>query len=85
MTYDNRVLDLRGDDLLIVYTDGLPEALNFRDQAFGRQRARAAAADTWGRGETAEGAGRFLLWELRRFAGLRTRQDDLTLVTIKVQ
>jgi len=85
MTYSHEVVQLAPGDLLVVYTDGLPEAINFRDDAFGRERIHRAVLDAAGRGESAEGVGKHLLWENRRFAGLQTRGDDLTLVTIRIQ
>jgi len=85
MSYRHEVLQLRSGDVLAVSTDGLPEQMNFRDEPFGRRRARRAVVDACRRGESAEGIGRHQLWEMRRFAGLQTRCDDLTLVTIKLQ
>ncbi|KPK81459.1 MAG: hypothetical protein AMJ81_10615 [Phycisphaerae bacterium SM23_33] len=85
MRYRNQVLGLRRGDLLLIFTDGLPEATNFKHETFTRDRVRAAALEACRRGESAEGVGKHLLWEVRRFAGLQTRSDDLTLVAIKVQ
>ncbi len=85
MCFEQKVLELRSGDVLAISSDGLPEATNFRDEPFGRQRCREAALSACRRGESAEGIGKHQLWEMRRFAGLQTRCDDLTLVTIKVQ
>jgi sigma-B regulation protein RsbU (phosphoserine phosphatase) len=85
MRYEHTVVQLRRGDVLVICTDGLPEAINFRDEAFGRARVREAALVACRRGDSAEGIGKHLLWEMRRFAGLQTRRDDLTLVTVKVQ
>ncbi len=85
MKYERAVLDLQPGDVLAISSDGLPEATNFNDEPFGRERSRQAVLDAYRRGESAEGIGKHQLWEMRRFAGLQTRFDDLTLVTIKVQ
>jgi len=85
MRYTHEVRDLAGGDVLVVCTDGVPEAINFRDEAFGRQRVQSALLAACGRGESAEGIAKHILWETRRFAGLQARFDDLTLVAIKVQ
>jgi serine phosphatase RsbU (regulator of sigma subunit) len=85
MRYQHQVLKLRHGDVLAISSDGLPEAANFRDEPFGRRRAQQAALAACRRGDSAEGVGKHQLWEMRRFAGLQTRCDDLTLVTIKVQ
>lgn len=76
---------LNRGDVLIIFTDGLPEAINFHDELFGRERIYAAALDAWGRNESADGIGKHLLWEMRRFTGLQRLGDDLTLITIKLQ
>ena len=85
MHYAHEVVELRAGDVLVMYTDGLPEAINFREEAFGRERVRAAAAAAAQRGDSAEGIGKHLLWEMRRFAGLQRRFDDLTLVVVRFQ
>ncbi len=85
MQFRQETLALRSGDVLIIFTDGLPEAFNFQDEAFGRERVKAAALAAWKDGRSAKGIGEHLLWEMRRFAGLQTRCDDLTLVTIKIR
>jgi len=85
MRYEAVAEPLQSGDVLIAYTDGLPEAMNFRDEPFGRQRVREAALAACARADSAEAIGKHLLWEMRRFTGLQTRVDDLTLVTVKVQ
>ena len=72
-------------DAVLAYTDGLSEALNFEDEAFGAARIEAAARAGIGQGFGAEALARHVLWEMRRFAGLQTRFDDLTLVAATVQ
>ena len=84
MNFEHEVLGREPGDVLVVSTDGLPEALNFQDEPFGRQRVRSAALAGARLAPTAEGIARHLLWEMRRFSGLQTRRDDLTLVTVKV-
>ena len=85
MEFAQDVVELEGGDVLSIYTDGLPEAMNFEDEAFGRERIGQAALAAVAQGASAEAVGKHLLWEMRRFAGLQTRFDDLTLVTIKVE
>ena len=83
-TWDHEVLDLAAGDVLLMFTDGLIEALNFQDEAFGMARTERAALAAVGQGPSAEGIAKHVLWEMRRFAGLQTRFDDLTLLAIKV-
>ncbi len=85
MRFRQETLSLKSGDVLIMFTDGLPDATNFQDEAFGRQRIRAAIVEACRQKQTAAEIGKFVLWEMRRFAGLQTRCDDLTLVTIKIR
>jgi sigma-B regulation protein RsbU (phosphoserine phosphatase) len=75
---------LQGGDVLLAYTDGISEAMNFSDEPFGRERVQKAALAAIGQGQNARGIVNHVLWEMRRFAGLQTRFDDLTLIAIKV-
>ena len=85
MRYEQEALELQSGDALALYTDGLVEAINFRDESFGRERTQAAALAAWQRGASAAGIAQHLLWEMRRFCGLQSTGDDLTLVVIRVQ
>src|SRR6185295_8697775 len=51
--YTQSFIDLQRGDLLLLYTDGVTEAMNFRSQIFGRQRLIDAFAKG---GETADEA-----------------------------
>ena len=77
-------LELQRGDVILAYTDGLTEALNFADEAFGRERVQQAALAAIAEGQSAEGIVRQVLWTMRRFAGLLSRLDDLTLIAIRV-
>jgi sigma-B regulation protein RsbU (phosphoserine phosphatase) len=78
------MLDLQRGDVLLLYTDGLIEAMNFEDEMFGLERAKAAVRAAAAQAMTAEGVAKHVLWEMRRFAGLSTRLDDLTLIALRV-
>lgn len=80
--YHERYVDLRHDDLLLLYTDGIVDAMDFAGQKFGRERLaesliRYADLDP-------DTAIRNILWDIRRFAGLAEQTDDLTLVGLRV-
>jgi|GEM_PF-73966 len=79
--YGKHILDIRKGDCILIYTDGLTDAMNFSGESFGKQRLREAYqrfADL-----PAEQICRQLVWETRRFVGLNSRVDDTTLVVIK--
>ena len=94
LSWSQEVVSLRSGDVIFAHTDGLHEAMNFDDEPFGRARVEAAVLaaieqqQTSAPGVTASGVGgiaKHVLWEMRRFAGLQTRPDDLTLIAIKVE
>ena len=77
-------MSLRSGDVVLIFTDGLTEAMNFKDEMFGMSRVEAAAVEAVGPGQTAAGISRHVLWRMRQFTGLQTRFDDLTLVSVRV-
>lgn len=82
--YHHEVLQLQSGDVVLAFTDGIFEAMNFADEPFGRHRVQSAALAAIDQGQSAEAIVRHVLWEMRRFAGLQSRFDDLTLMAIKV-
>jgi sigma-B regulation protein RsbU (phosphoserine phosphatase) len=80
-TYAQSIIDLKSGDLLLLYTDGLADAMNFRQETFGRQRIIEAFGHG---GATAEIAAQNILWEMRRFVGLTKRTDDVTMIVARI-
>jgi sigma-B regulation protein RsbU (phosphoserine phosphatase) len=84
--YEAGELVLEPGDLLVLVTDGMTEALNYDDQAYGRSRLQvsvklhgAMAADL-----PTGLIAKQLLWDVRRFVGLAPQSDDMTLVVVRV-
>lgn len=84
MEYPQAHIELQPGDVLLAYTDGLNEASNFEDEQYGRTRVEAALLFAVDQGYSAENITRHCLWDMRRFAGLHRRQDDTTLIAIRV-
>jgi sigma-B regulation protein RsbU (phosphoserine phosphatase) len=80
--YDKEVVQLQKGDILWIFTDGVPDAMNFNGEKFGKQRMRDCLMAHLN--ETAEQICRQMLWETRRFVGLNRRTDDTTMVVVKV-
>ncbi len=76
-------LEIQPGDVLLTYTDGLSEALNFEDEEFGRERILSSSRVAIDDGRDAQGIANHILWEMRRFAGLQTRFDDCTIVVVR--
>jgi len=76
-------LDLRHGDILVLYTDGVTEAFNDRNEAFGEERLKEFL-----RANREKPAGALLddlVTEVRSFAGSAPQSDDITLVVVKVE
>ncbi len=80
--YEKGLLDFRPGDLLLIYTDGLTDAQSFKGQRFGRPRVIDAMRDM--AHAPARDALNHILWQMRRFTGLKRNIDDTTLVVVKV-
>ena len=80
--YEQVIIDLRTGDVLLMYTDGLTDAMNFQRETYGKKRL----VDVFEKGgETAETIAQHILWDMRRYAGLTRRNDDVTMIVVKVQ
>jgi phosphoserine phosphatase RsbU/P len=79
-TYDEQARQLSAGEMLVVYSDGLTEALNEREEEFGPDRLRALAASL--RGMDAPQAGARLLEAVHAFLGEIRPLDDLSLVVL---
>jgi sigma-B regulation protein RsbU (phosphoserine phosphatase) len=79
--YEQIVLELKRGDILLLYTDGLTDAMNFQRRTYGKQRLHAALAEG---GATAEIVAQRILWDMRRYVGLAQRSDDVTMIVAKV-
>lgn len=84
--YQRGVFDLHSRDVLLAYTDGIIDARSFSNERFGRSRLRQSLL-TILTNEPDANASRIVelvQWEVRKFAGLKTRFDDETMVVLRV-
>jgi sigma-B regulation protein RsbU (phosphoserine phosphatase) len=79
--YQTRQTTLGPGDLMVLYSDGVTEAVNGADDFFGDDGLEAALRETVGADEkTATGK---VVAAVRGFAGGREQSDDLTLVFVR--
>jgi phosphoserine phosphatase RsbU/P len=83
MEYEQRQLTLESGDILLLYTDGIVEAMNDKEEFFGPDRLRsslAAAAEL-----SAQEILDSILRNLRQFTKGAEQSDDITAIVIKVE
>jgi len=68
-------------DTVVVYSDGVSEAMNEVEDFFGDERLQALVLQT--RGLTAAQAGARILADLKRFVGEATQSDDVSLMVLR--
>ena len=80
--YVTETLPLESSDCLLIYTDGLIDAMNFDGQMWGRERMLEAAGQCLAcpSGELV----RAILGYRRRFVGLAPQIDDTSIVAVKL-
>ncbi|HZW09220.1 MAG TPA: GAF domain-containing SpoIIE family protein phosphatase [Phycisphaerales bacterium] len=82
--YEPAHVTLSPGELLLAFTDGVPDVMSFEGQRFGKPRLRRVLESISAEGErpSANAAIGRVLRELRQFGGLTVRQDDTTLVAV---
>lgn len=83
VTIKPSLLELRSGDLLILYTDGVTEAFNERDDYFGEERLLDCVSRN--RSRPVQEITDTLIEEIRTFSGTAPQSDDITLVVIRVK
>jgi serine phosphatase RsbU (regulator of sigma subunit) len=83
--YQRAVYDMHAGDVLVAYTDGVVDTVNFGREKFGKKRLRACLLEIL-KQEPKASANRIaehIRWSLRQFAGLAQRPDDETIVVVR--
>ncbi|HEY6547388.1 MAG TPA: SpoIIE family protein phosphatase [Vicinamibacteria bacterium] len=76
------VVPLEKDDVFLLFTDGLSEAMNAEAELFGEGRLARVLKEA--EGLATEEIRERILSEVRAFAGAATQADDMTMVILKV-
>jgi serine phosphatase RsbU (regulator of sigma subunit) len=82
-TYRQARVAIQPGDLLVVFSDGISEAANARDEEFGEARILAAVEENWA-GSPAEILDAVLA-RVRTFLGKELPHDDQTLMVVRLQ
>lgn len=83
LVWESHLVQFDKGDMLVLYTDGVTEAFNEKDEIFGEARlARVVKSHP---GESAAGLVHAIDHEVNEFAGTRHLADDVTLLAVKAQ
>ncbi|MBD04560.1 MAG: hypothetical protein CME24_09475 [Gemmatimonadetes bacterium] len=78
-------LRIHGGDYLVLYSDGIPEAINPSDEMFGYDRTIETVREACVEGISAEDLVERLMSKAREFAGEEPQADDMTCVVVKIE
>ncbi len=78
--YDQCTLSLGPGDTLVLYTDGIPEAMDANGGMYGNRRLLAQLGPAF---ENAAELGERILRDVRRFAGHQPQSDDMCLTIFR--
>jgi len=80
-SYGDYSVQLQPGDSFVIYTDGITEAMNDRDEAYGEQRFLDLLADQ--QGLTARDLNARVTSDVKAYANGAEQSDDITLLTLK--
>ncbi len=80
-SYRQKSVEFHPNDVLVLYTDGITEALNDREEEFGEDRLMRVIRKN--RSSRAEELAATILAEVERFSGGKEQSDDITLLIVK--
>ena len=84
-SYERRTVHLAGGDVIVVFSDGIPEARSHSGGLYGYDPPRDLLARLDVSALSAESIRDTLIQDARRFAGGSHQSDDMTLVVIKAK
>lgn len=80
-TFDEASVRFEPGDALVLFTDGVTDAMNFDGKPYGMDRFRESILRH--RELDAQALAKQLLWDVRRYAGLADQTDDITIVVVR--
>ena len=81
--YDEETILLESDDILLIYTDGVTEALNSAGVELGEEKLRSILTEA--NGLTARQAAERVVAKVLEWQGQSSQHDDITLIVMKVK
>lgn len=81
--YEQETVQLQSGDMLVVYTDGVTEALNSAGVEFGEERLRAVLVESLQL--SARESAKTIIAKVLEWQGQASQYDDITLIVVKVK
>jgi len=81
--YEQETVQLQSGDMVVVYTDGVTEALNPAGVEFGEEKLRSFLVESW-RLSARESAEKVIA-KVLEWQGQASQHDDITLIVVKVK
>ena len=81
MTYEEKTIDFKADSLLVVYSDGITEAMNSNEEEFGEERLISLIKEN--KSLSPSNLINLVINTVNDHAGNAEQMDDMTLVIIK--
>ena len=84
--YQTGLCELHPGDVLLAFSDGVTEAMDFDMKKFGRERVREELLSFLSEepGASAECIAKHLHWAVRRYTGLAEQSDDITILAVRM-
>jgi sigma-B regulation protein RsbU (phosphoserine phosphatase) len=79
--YETRSLVLAPGDMLILYTDGVTEAMNAASEVYSDEKLLETIMRS--ENKTAEGLVREIVQSVHAYAGVESQSDDITILALK--
>jgi sigma-B regulation protein RsbU (phosphoserine phosphatase) len=81
--YNELKISLQSGDMVVFYTDGIPEAMNAKNEMFGFERLEAIVKEIDGELSAKQIAAK-IVDKVSEFAGSAKQHDDMTVVVVNV-
>jgi serine phosphatase RsbU (regulator of sigma subunit) len=83
LPYSSENISLNTGDIIVFYTDGIPEAMNLNEEEFGEERFENLLLENkrLGLNELSQ----LIFGQLKKFRGIVEQSDDITLGIIQIK
>ena len=81
MTFETATIQLQSEDRIVMFTDGVTEAVDQKDEEFGEGRVQSLMEKT--KNDSAQTVLDSIIAEVKTFSHGMSQADDITMVVVK--